>query len=129
MLPLTESVYARLHDGEPPPQEGFADDLEKYSPIIQDWLRRLSQNGLIAYIEADFWGAEGDQCAIVWRRGRMIMRELHTHSAFNRALRLFGVARNPWYRRFSSQPAPNDEFQLAGLGRCRMTDDWTGEDR
>jgi hypothetical protein len=79
--------------------------------------RKLSQHGLVAYLEAEFWGGQGMQAHALFRAGVALGLPVVAEDAINQALRQFGV-----------QPGPHhDEFEAVGLGRHRDTDDWVDE--
>lgn len=79
--------------------------------------RELSQHGLVAYLEAEFWGGQGVQAHALFRAGVAVGSPVVAEHAINQALRQFGV-----------QPGSHhDEFEAVGLGRHRDTDDWADE--
>jgi hypothetical protein len=82
-----------------------------------------SHHGRLAYLEADYMGREGWQSAVVLEDGRILAGPLllGRHEFFSSAtapisvaLRTLGV----------TAVGRRDEFVVAGLGRCRTTDDW-----
>jgi hypothetical protein len=91
--------------------------------------RQVSHTGPIAYLEAEMFGGTGTQATVVWLNGEVWLgpattqfgwpppdRASSPHWAFNQALRQLGVTRG----------AAFDEFEAAGLGRHRHTEDWIG---
>ncbi|MFH0980550.1 MAG: hypothetical protein V2A79_03310 [Planctomycetota bacterium] len=96
-----------------------------------EWARGVSREGVIAYIETDYWGGSGSQAAIVWQGGSIALGPLPNPDAtlegevpcregmsyperlqndpINRALRFVGVKAAP--RR--------DEFDTVNLGDIR----------
>jgi hypothetical protein len=95
---------------------------------LTDLLRRTSQQGPIAYLEADIFGGTGQQASVLWERGELalgplvdpepeslVVRGDRPEWPFNQVLRRMGVAVAP------GQP---DEFATVGLGRHRETEDW-----
>lgn len=65
--------------------------------------------GLVAYVEAEYFGGVGEQSAVLWRDG--VREEL---GSINEALRALGVR----------GIAGRDEFDTVDLGRHRSTQDW-----
>jgi hypothetical protein len=76
------------------------------------------------------FGGTGTQATVVWLNGEVWLgpattqfgwpppnRSSSPHWAFNQALRQLGVTRG----------AAFDEFEAAGLGRHRHTEDWAGD--
>jgi hypothetical protein len=96
---------------------------------VEALARRVSHTGPIAYLEAEMFGGVGTQATVVWLNGEVWLGPATTqfgwpppdpatnpHWAFNQALRQLGVTRG----------AAFDEFDAAGLGRHRHTEDWAG---
>lgn len=81
-----------------------------------DVLRGLTQLGLFAYVETDYFGGEGDQGALVIENGRVAQDPARDSvGPINDALRRIGVARG------ADDP---DAFDTVGLGAYRNNDDW-----
>jgi hypothetical protein len=108
MLPLT----AELLDALPAPSGGVAAVL-RLPPGAAHWLAAGSHRGLLAYLEAEYFGGVGTQSAAVWKEGT-ILEKSAAADAINGALRLLGVSADP----------DKDEFDTVGLGRHRHTEDW-----
>lgn len=95
---------------------------------LRQQLVSASRAGLVAYVEAEFFGGRGTQSAIAWRGETVVVGPLHTQShdgeeggyatttemAINTVLRTLGVVAS----------GPNDEFDTLGLGRHRETAAW-----
>lgn len=91
---------------------------------LADLLRRVSLQGPVAYVEADFFGGIGTQGAIVFDRGEVVFgpvvdpRPVPVHPsqgrAINQALRMMGVDRG----------SAVDEFAALDLGRHGETAEW-----
>jgi hypothetical protein len=83
-------------------------------------LARWSLDGALAYVEADFFGGRGGQCAVVWEKGTRVLtiRSPVTpgqRSPISQALRRLGV---------ETEDGGWDEFDAVGLGRHRRTECW-----
>jgi hypothetical protein len=74
----------------------------------------LSHHGLIAYLEAEFWGGMGTQASALFKGGPAMGAPVIAEDAINRSLKLLGVTAR----------AGCDEFVTVGLGRYRDTDEW-----
>ncbi|MCI0708858.1 MAG: pentapeptide repeat-containing protein [Chloroflexi bacterium] len=90
---------------------------------MADFAERLSNDNAVAYIEAQYFGGNGSQSAIVWQDGMMIFahpdngvvaRVPGRLGPINSALRLLDARTE----------AGNDEFETVGLGAFRHNDDW-----
>jgi len=108
LIPLTDDLHAEVGSG------GEAERFEKLSPAVEQWAQRISSDGLIAYIEAEFFGGDGSQSAVVWSGGSRVIGPIHSNDAINQALRFLGVQVGD----------AHDEFDAVGLGQHRDTHDW-----
>jgi hypothetical protein len=97
---------------------------ERVPQRLQMLLVRLSESQPIAYVEAAFFGGEGEQAAIVWDRGSIVLGPVVedednppplSERAINQALRRLGIGR---------RGHAIDEFATVGLGRHRTTEAW-----
>jgi hypothetical protein len=93
---------------------------------IAEWLRGISAERAVAYVEVDCFGGSCERSAALWQGGKLLY--LAYEDAFQRAgvhvslrenpvnqvLRLLGV----------SLSGALDEFEALGLGRHRETEDW-----
>ena len=148
LIPLTKELYDEITStsvagaaGEVPGAVAFV----HLSAGVAAWLQQLSSECPVAYVEAEFFGGVGWQCAVAWRTGQVVFgpvkcetvaheRSGHWTSsrnivlgpelaqdvplregAINQALRFLGV----------SVGDKLDEFEALGLGQHRLTADWT----
>jgi hypothetical protein len=74
----------------------------------------LSTHGLIAYVEADFFGGTGQQAHALFKDGVALGSPVVAADAINQALKHLGVLPGRHH----------DEFAAVGLGRFRDVDDW-----
>jgi hypothetical protein len=119
LLPLVdafaESVHLQLQDAGHQPVHPF----DYLSESLASMGAQYSGFGDIAYIETEYFGGEGDQCAVVWRDKTIVFGPLSsdantasTKTPISQALHLLGVQKGTEY----------DEFDALGLGRFRHTD-------
>jgi hypothetical protein len=82
-----------------------------------------SANGPVAYVEAEYFGGTGEQSAMTWDAGEVVLGPLHltvnasgpaVGTPISQALRRLGVTTD----------GHQDEFDAAGLGLRRNTEDW-----
>jgi hypothetical protein len=121
LMPLTDALCAEM-GGEPSPREVASGDeygtFTRLLPGVEAWARRLSASGPVAYVEAEFHGGQGGQCALVWSQGRVVLGPLSGPiGPINQALRALGVGPGRHH----------DEFAAVGLGRHRFTEDWAAD--
>lgn len=91
---------------------------------IVDATGEPSAAGPVAFVAADFFGGTGDQAAVVWHRGSVVLSPssqrvdsatpITAESPINLALRRLGARRH----------GELDEFDSIGLGRHRHVEDW-----
>ena len=92
---------------------------------LAERLAAASNNGPIAYVEADFRGGIGGQASVVWENGAVALGPLRCNHhegrvpvikewPINRALRHLGVVASPG----------RDEFDTLRLGRFSTTEAW-----
>jgi hypothetical protein len=55
---------------------------------VASWLKTLSARTTIAYVEAEYFGGVGDQCAVAWQDGIEVSPPTKAKDAIDRALRL-----------------------------------------
>jgi hypothetical protein len=126
LIPITDATFDRLGGGG----GRFEDTFFYLSSAVETIARQASFDAPVAYVEADIFGGSGTQAAIVWHEGAVLYGPVRadvgwparepTRPAwpFNYALRHLGVDRGDAV----------DEFEAAGLGRRRATEEWMGED-
>jgi hypothetical protein len=113
MIPVTDELFDAIQAALPDEDERLQ-RFEKLSAPVAWWARNLSASGMIAYIEAEFFGGVGGQSAVAWRDGEIILGPVHSEDAINIALRLFGVEVGGEF----------DEFDAVGLGLHRSNEEW-----
>jgi hypothetical protein len=96
-------------------------ELIRLSQWLEDWAIEHSNSSPIAYIETDYFGGKGEQCAISWSQGTILCGPFRSNEktpfnqrAINRVLQSLGVFRG----------SSCDEFAALGLDRYRENEDW-----
>jgi hypothetical protein len=112
MVPLTSSLFKSVQwpsgDGlEPLPKTEFL------LPGVHAWLVAASREGMIGYIEVEYWGGMGTQLVYGWNNGALVY-PTEQESKLNGLLALLGVKRS----------AEVDEWDTVGMGRHRHTEEW-----
>jgi hypothetical protein len=112
LIPLTQLVREAHREI---PWLPFTDEgLDLVPESLGALCTNLSTRGPLAYIEAEFFGGQGTQAAILFDNAA-IVRPLHVaQDAINLALRFLGV----------SKLNAQDEFDALSLGTHRKTEDW-----
>jgi hypothetical protein len=114
MVPLTADIRERYEIASLPLMDEGVVTLPQ---SLESLCRRLSRHGLVAYLEAEFFGGSGTQAHALFKDGFALGPPLIDSHAINQALRLLGV----------QSDGHHDEFNAIGLGRHRETDDWASE--
>ena len=131
MIPITDQLRQSLDTFDSSHDKADPDKLNYLTPPIAAWAARVSLDGPVAYMEAEFFSGQGFQAAVVWHDRRVIFGPVVTsnepddegkqppwlpldHWAIDRALRLLGV----------SAHGAGDEFDALGLGAHRSTEEW-----
>lgn len=126
LVPLVPTAVAALSPGDEEVMSLLVN--EPLRPTLADLLRRASARGPVAYVEADFFGGIGQQAAVVWDRGEVVLGPVVDppppepppslgESAINQALKRMGVRRGDAV----------DEFAALDLGCHRETAAWLVE--
>jgi len=125
MIPMTglllQELEIRYQGGTKvtrPDYQQFSDslvpDFERLIKGVDQFARHLSQNGLVAYVEATFTGGYGGHETMMWEKGEIVDGPGHDIST---VLRRLGVVRI----------SGRDEFDTVGLGRHRSTRQWLAD--
>jgi hypothetical protein len=119
LLPMTDALFDAVTVAGTPRLDGFW----KAPAGFGRTLAACSVNGPVAYVEAEYFGGTGEQSAMVWDAGQVVLAHLHlaekapipaVGTPISQALRRLGVAKGDHH----------DEFDAVGLGRHRDTEDW-----
>lgn len=120
-LPVTSDVA---------PSVGPAADLphvDRLTAPLASWAAEASRRCPIAYVQTDYFGGAGSQCAVVWAANAIVFGPTETgdsqgsvtpllEGAINRAVRHLGVERGE----------ARDEFEALGLNLHRNNRGWVG---
>ncbi|KAA2253832.1 hypothetical protein F0L68_31605 [Solihabitans fulvus] len=119
LLPMTDALFDAVTVVGAPQLDGFWKAPAGFGRTLAD----CSANGPVAYVEAEYFGGAGEQSAMVWDVGQVVLSYLHlvektsvpaVDTPISRALRRLGVTKGDH----------QDEFDAVGLGRHRDTEDW-----
>ncbi|MBX2819910.1 MAG: hypothetical protein KTR29_09530 [Rhodothermaceae bacterium] len=110
MIPLTDQIR-KIYDIAMLP---LTDEGELPAQVVK-WSIQLSNQGCIAYIEAELFGGTGLQVGVVWCNGELSGGPwVQERNAINLALEAIGVDKGDH----------RDRFAALDLGRHRFTGDW-----
>src|SRR5690349_8305985 len=68
LMPMTDELFDALTDGSRDQPPGFWKLPGGFARVLAAW----SHRGPVAYVEADFFGGVGSQCAAAWDGGTVI---------------------------------------------------------
>ena len=122
LIPNSEALFDEVSQNSAQNyEEAEARKFTYLSARFAAWLKSLSAGDTIVYVEAEYVGGFGNQCAIAWKDGIEVLpptkSEGKMSGAINQALRLLGVQSH----------SGKDEFETVGLGRHRMMEAWIDE--
>ncbi len=111
LIPMTEELYDQINSLV------VSDSVSKFAYLtehIESQVLKFIGNAKVAYIEADYFGGQGGQMAIIWKNNKREYFVEYGQDCINEVLKIFGIKA----RLFA------DEFDTLGLGRHRNTIDW-----
>ncbi|MDX3797756.1 hypothetical protein [Streptomyces sp. AK04-3B] len=119
LMPMTDALFDSVSEGGDTGALGFWRLPGGFAKTLADW----STAGPVAYVEAEYFGGVGEQQAVVWDGGTIVLGPLQVPeghpfppagSAISQALRRLGVVAD----------AGEDEFTALGLERHRHGEGW-----
>lgn len=111
LIPMTDELYDQINDFA---VSNSVDKFEYLTDNIEAKVLQLIGDKKIAYVEAEYFGGQGGQIAIIWGNHKRQQFFPYGQDCINKVLREFGVQPN----------FGKDEFDTAGFGRHRNTLDW-----
>jgi hypothetical protein len=115
LVPMTDELFDAATDGTTQDAPGFFKLPTGFDRELAGW----SAAGPVAYVEAEFFGGVGSQCAALWEGGRLTLGPMAADEdgPISQVLARLGVSRD----------GQRDEFDTVGLDRHRHTEDWLPE--
>lgn len=114
MIPITDTLYDNLVGQYISAHEEKRADFIKWLGPLSSPIQKLSERGIVACVEAEFFGGVGEQRCVVWHKGSLVLGPLDELDAINKALRFIGVKKRIF----------GDEFETVGLGKHRSNEEW-----
>jgi len=111
LIPMTEELFEQINSFS---SSTSVDKFEFMTENVERNVLAAIGNNTFAYVEAEYFGGEGGQIAIIWDNNKRQRLLSFGHDKINEVLKYFGVA--------ASQG--QDEFLTVGLGLHRNTTDW-----
>ncbi len=111
IIPMTEELYDEINELKISEDVG---SLTYMSTNIENKILSLIDDKCIGYIEAEYFGGQGGQSAILWQQGERYTLYSFGHGVINLLLKHLGVSAEIGF----------DEFDTISLGRYRNTEEW-----
>ena len=111
LVPMTEELFDQIDNFCSSPS------VDRFSYLTENVEQKLLDavgDRKFAYVEAEYFGGEGGQMAIIWNNNRREQLLLSGQGKINEVLKSFGVTAKPG----------QDEFVTLGLGLRRSTREW-----
>ena len=111
LIPMTEELFDQINEFL---ESNSVGKFEYLTDNIETKILQLIADKKLAYVEAEYFGGEGGQMAIIWNNQKRESFFEYGHECINRVLKDFGV----------KHKISKDEFDTLELGRYRNTIDW-----
>ncbi|CAM5269713.1 hypothetical protein SALBM311S_12524 [Streptomyces alboniger] len=119
LMPMTDALFDSVAEGSDTGALGFWRLPGGFDRTLADW----STAGPVAYVEAEYFGGVGEQQAVVWDGGIIVLGPLHVREG--RPFAIAGSAISQALRRLGAvASAGEDEFSAVGLDRHRHGEQW-----
>ncbi|MBD9417515.1 hypothetical protein IB234_23365 [Pseudomonas sp. PDM16] len=113
LVPVNDVFYRAKCEIDPP---SVIQQFEFLTPEFLSWLKHVSIEQTLAYVETDYFGGDGGQGAILLSNGEIIYGpSFGDEEHINSVLRLLGV---------KVCAEEHDEFGSVGLGNYRSSQEW-----
>lgn len=111
LIPMTDDLFDQMNENaDTTPLGGFV----YFNETIEDKIVVMIKNIKMAYVEAEYFGGQGGQSAIVWDNGKRVKILGFGKNIINQVLQDFEVV----------TINDKDEFDTLSLGRYRDTENW-----
>ena len=109
MIYLTEKLFDDMEELSDLENTLDYDMFVLFTSAIQEIMQYYSRNGMLAYLETDYFGGTGTQAGVLFEKGDMTVKPVEGEGTINYILERMGVYRE----------RGKDEFDSLGLGRYR----------
>lgn len=116
LILMTEDLFDQINNFV------VSDSVDKFEYLtdnIETKILQLIGDKKFAYVEAEYFGGEGGQIAIIWNNRKRESFFEYGKDCINRVLKSFGI----------KPENSNDEFDTLGLGRHRNTIEWIEDNK
>jgi hypothetical protein len=111
VITLTEKLFYEITNSTPSENiPGF----EYLTSSLETNVLKIVGSVAIGYVEASYWGGEGNQSGVIWQNGERIFFSINEQDVINKVLRYFGVSADKGY----------DEFDTLRFSLLESQRDW-----
>lgn len=111
LIPMTSELFDQINDFV---ESKSIDKFEYLTENIENKILRIIDNRKIAYVEAEYFGGQGGQIAIIWKDNKRYNLLEFGENKINEVLKDFGTITKDG----------KDEFLTLGFDHNRHTNDW-----
>ena len=111
LIPMTAELFDQINDFV---ESNSVDKFEYLTDNIEIKILQIIDNKKIAYVEAEYFGGQGGQIAIIWKDNKRNKQFEFGENKINELLKDFGVIAEKG----------QDEFLTLGFGIHRHTREW-----
>jgi hypothetical protein len=111
LIPMTEELFDQINNLV---ASNSIDKFEYLTDNIENEILKHIGNTKLAYVEAEYFGGQGGQIAIIWNNNKREQFFEFGQDKINGVLKNFGI----------KSKIGSDEFDTVGLGRHRNTIQW-----
>jgi hypothetical protein len=111
LIPMTEELFDQINNLV---VSNSVDKFEYLTDNIETKILQLIGDKKIAYVEAEYFGGQGGQIAIIWNNRKRQSFFEYGQECINKVLKDFGI-KTKFFK---------DEFDTLNLGQHRNTIDW-----
>jgi hypothetical protein len=111
LIPMTEELFDQINNFT---SSSSVDKFEYMTEYVENKILNAIGDRKFAYVEAEYFGGEGGQMAVIWNNNRRQQILPFGKDKINQVLKDFGVTANEG----------QDEFLTLGFGLRRDTREW-----
>jgi hypothetical protein len=111
LIMLTEELFGEMTNSTPSP---IVNGFEYLTNSVETNVLRIIGDASIGYVEACYFGGEGNQSGVIWQKGERIFFTVAEQDIINKVLKYFEVITKDDY----------DEFDTLKFGFLESTRDW-----
>ena len=129
MLPVTDTLRQEAATIYPSQEIQPFEEFYDLTDSVARLGAQMSRHTPVTYIETEYWGGDGTQAAVIWHRGKVVLRPYMKELDWRQdQVSKLAVRRGPVSIALSrlgvKVDKELDEYAALGLGRFRSNEDW-----